>query len=63
MIITHEQSYYNAYNKGPVILQWLLQIISYITMRRTNGNCITMIQHMTNYITILTSKDYLFYNL
>ena len=43
MLTTNEQCYYNAYNKGPVILQWLLQIIKYITMTRTNGNYITML--------------------
>jgi hypothetical protein len=60
MFTTNEQCYYNAYNKGPVILQWLLQIIKYITMTRTNGNYITMTRTNSNYITMTrTNGNYI----
>ena len=62
MLTTNEQCYYNAYNKGPVILQWLLQIIKYITMTRTNGNYITMTRTNGNYITMLTTNGQLYDN-
>ena len=60
MFTTDEQCYYNAYNKGPVILQWLLQIITYITMTRTNGNYITMTRTNSNYISMTrTNGNYI----
>jgi hypothetical protein len=62
MFTTNEQCYYNAYNKGPVILQWLLQIIKYITMTRTNSNYITMTRTNGNYITMLTTNGQLYDN-
>ena len=62
MFTTDEQCYYNAYNKGPVILQWLLQIIKYITMTRTNSNYITMTRTNGNYITMLTTNGQLYDN-
>jgi hypothetical protein len=51
MFTTKNPLCFNTYWKEPNISQWLLQIINYITMVRTNGNYITMI-----------TKDQFYYN-